>query len=92
MGRAPFQVLVFPFRPTPLGDWEFAVFQRADGDWWQGIAGGGEDDETPLQAARRECTEEAGIPPSSTFVALDTAASIKVTTSGTTGSGDPGDS
>jgi hypothetical protein len=39
MGRAPFQVLVFPFRPTQAGDWEFAVFQRADGDWWQGIAG-----------------------------------------------------
>ena len=78
MGRAPFQILVFPYRPTQSGDWEFAVFQLADEGWWQGIAGGGEDDETPLQAARRECFEEAGIPISSTFVELDAMASIKV--------------
>lgn len=79
MGRAPFQILAFPFRPTRPGEWEFAIFRRADADWWQGIAGGGEDDETPLQAACRECNEEAGISPSAPFVALDTVASVKVT-------------
>ena len=78
MPRAPFQVLVFPFRPTANGNWEYAIFRRADLGWWQGIAGGGEDDETPLDAARRESSEEAGIPLASRFIALDTTASIKV--------------
>lgn len=40
------------------------------------IAGGGEDAETPLEAATREAFEEAGIPASSTYIALDSVASI----------------
>ncbi len=79
MPRAPFQILAFPFRPARDGGWEYAVFRRTDLDFWQGIAGGGEDDETPRDAARRECFEEAGIPPASRFIPLDTTASIKVT-------------
>ena len=51
--RAPFQILVIPFRRTAAG-LEFAVLRRSDADYWQFVAGGGEDDETPLQAARRE--------------------------------------
>src|SRR5438132_791916 len=61
MGRAPFQVLVFPFRRDKAGGLEYAIFRRTDIDAWQGIAGGGEDDETPTQAAIREAREEAGI-------------------------------
>ncbi len=79
MVRAPFQVLVMPYRPTQAGDWEFAVFHRSDIACWQGIAGGGEDDETPLEAARREAFEEAGISPDAPFLSLDTTASIRVT-------------
>lgn len=79
MTRAPFQVLVFPFRLSADGGWEFAVFRRSGEGWWQGISGGGENNETPLKAAHRECGEEAGIPASSRFVPLDTTASIKVT-------------
>ncbi len=79
MPRAPFQVLVFPYRPAQDGDWEYAIFRRADQGFWQGISGGGEDDEPPPDAARRECTEEAGISPASRFAPLDTTASIKVT-------------
>jgi ADP-ribose pyrophosphatase YjhB (NUDIX family) len=37
----------------------YAVFKRTDGGCWQGIAGGGEKGETPLQAAQREALEEA---------------------------------
>jgi dATP pyrophosphohydrolase len=77
MGRAPFQVLIFPYRRTSSGDWEFAVFHRSDLRIWQGIAGGGEDDESPLDAARRESFEEAGIPANASFIALQTTASIK---------------
>ena len=40
MARAPFQILVFPYRRR--GDkFEFALFRRADDGYWQGIAGGG---------------------------------------------------
>lgn len=80
MARAPFQVLVLPYRATVHGDFEFAVFRRsADPDFWQGIAGGGENEETPLQAAQRETWEEAGIPAGSLFFPLDSVASVPVT-------------
>ncbi len=78
MARAPFQVLVLPWRKPARGPLEFAVFRRSDSDCWQGIAGGGEDDELPEDAARREAHEEAGIAPDSTFVHLDTISSIRV--------------
>ncbi len=79
MARAPFQVLVLPYRQRLDGTFEFAVFRRSDDGNWQAIAGGGEDDETPLQAAQREAREEAGIPTEATFLALDTVTSIAVT-------------
>lgn len=58
--RAPMQVLIIPYKienDIPL----FCVFRRADAGWWQFIAGGGEDNETPLEAAQRETFEESGI-------------------------------
>ncbi|MEO7819861.1 MAG: NUDIX pyrophosphatase [Actinomycetota bacterium] len=60
MTRAPFQVIVIPFRRTG-GSRKFAIFRRSDSGYWQTIAGGGEDDETTIDAARREALEEAGI-------------------------------
>lgn len=48
--RAPFQVLVLPFRKTTSGT-EYALFRRSDSGDWQTIAGGGDDGETPLQAS-----------------------------------------
>jgi dATP pyrophosphohydrolase len=62
MARAPFQVLVIPYITRPDGAPQYAIFRRADLGVWQGIAGGGEEGETPEQAARREAAEEAGIP------------------------------
>jgi dATP pyrophosphohydrolase len=62
MTRAPFQVLVLPYRRRPEGAIEYALLRRADLDVWQGIAGGGEDLEGPHTAAAREAFEEAGIP------------------------------
>ena len=58
--RAAFQILAIPYRiidGSPL----YCVLHRADHDQWQFIAGGGEDDETPLEAAKRETFEEGGI-------------------------------
>ena len=58
--RAPFQILVIPFRRTESGP-EFAVLKRSDADYWQFVAGGGEEGETPIQTAERETQEEIGI-------------------------------
>lgn len=79
MARAPYQILVYPYRKTGHGQIEYALLKRADEGWWQGIAGGGEDLEQPLDAARRETFEETGIPPTSKFIQLDTIDSVPVT-------------
>lgn len=75
MSRAPFQVLVLPYRKTQEA-FEFAVLSRLDDACWQGIAGGGEDQETPIEAARREAWEEACIPSEAKFLPLDALCSI----------------
>ena len=72
MARAPFQVLVLLFRLVGAGEAEFAVLRRTDDGHWQGIAGGGEDDETITEAARREALEEAAVPPTARFYRLKT--------------------
>ncbi|MGB2896711.1 MAG: NUDIX pyrophosphatase [Anaerolineales bacterium] len=58
--RAPFQILVIPFRRTESAP-KFAVLKRSDADYWQFVAGGGEEGETPIQATQRETLEEIGI-------------------------------
>jgi|SRR5688572_2648099 len=75
--RQPFQILVIPFRRVHCG-FEFAALRRSDGDYWQGIAGGGEDGESPEDAAKREADEEAGIPVTAPFFRLQTTSSIPV--------------
>ena len=50
---------LLPYRKHPA--LEFCVLRRADNDQWQFVAGGGEDAETPLEAAAREISEETGI-------------------------------
>jgi dATP pyrophosphohydrolase len=76
--RAPFQVLVLPYRRVDDSRFEFAIFRRSDLDFWQGIAGGGEDEETSVEAARREAREEAGLAEQLPLVALDSIASVPV--------------
>ena len=78
MARAPFQVLVVPFRPV-RHTVEFCILRRADGGWWQWVAGGGKDDENPVAAAEREAHEELGtaIGPARLF-GLDCRASVPV--------------
>ena len=78
MPRAPFQVLVFPFRRTEDDRIEYAIFKRSDAHYWQAIAGGGEDEETPPQAARREAYEEADIPQSQRYIELSSRATVPV--------------
>lgn len=75
MARAPFQCLIIPFmikNNIP----QYAIFKRLDMGIWQFISGGGEDDEKPLEAAKRECFEEASIPLHTTFYELDAISTI----------------
>lgn len=77
MTRAPFQVVVFPFRRTDSGV-EYAVLQRSDDGSWQCVAGGGEDGETPVEAARREAAEEAAIPESRPVYRLQATSMVPI--------------
>ncbi|MCH5287739.1 MAG: NUDIX pyrophosphatase [Christensenellaceae bacterium] len=73
--RAPMQVLILPFTQTPDG-LRVGVLHRSDMDAWQFISGGAEDDETPVQAARRECREEANLSADAPLYALDSRATV----------------
>ena len=58
--RAPYQVLVIPYKivdNVPI----YCIFKRSDSNDWQFIAGGGEMNESPLEAAKRETFEESGL-------------------------------
>lgn len=75
--RAAFQILAIPYRLAegcPL----YGVLQRADGGQWQFIAGGGEGDETPAAAARREVLEEGGVE-TKQWIALQSLCYLPVT-------------
>ena len=76
MSRAQFQVLIIPYRMAGDDLPEFAATKCADMDAWQFLSGGGEDDETPLEAAKREAHEEGGIPHDFRLIQLDSTASI----------------
>ncbi len=77
MTRAPFNVLVFVYRRAREG-FRYALLRRADAGYWHTVSGGGEDDETPLQAARRETHEEAGLCAGAEFLRLDTITPVPV--------------
>ncbi|HHX04479.1 MAG TPA: NUDIX pyrophosphatase [Tissierellia bacterium] len=57
--RAPFQVLAIPYKKDR--ELKFCVLHRADIDQYQFVSGGGEDDESPVDAIIREIREEVGI-------------------------------
>lgn len=77
--RAPFQVLVFPYCVDMKNrQIQYALFKRADMDVWQGLAGGGDIGENPLEAAKRETLEESGIHENDFFIQMDSKATIPV--------------
>ena len=58
MARAQFQALIIPYRIASDGKPEYAIAKRSDMAAWQFFSEGGEENETPIQAARREANEE----------------------------------
>ena len=75
MARAPFQCLILPYIIEDEVI-KYGVFKRSDHGFWQFISGGGEDNETPLEAAHRECFEEAEIPTDIPIYQMDSTCSI----------------
>jgi dATP pyrophosphohydrolase len=75
--RAPYQVLVFPFFQES-DSISYCLFRRIDLGVWHGVAGGGEEGEAPLEAAKREAFEEAGIQDMHEIVQLASVSSIPV--------------
>ena len=57
--RAPFQILAIPYKLEPI--LQYCVLHRSDNDQYQFVAGGGEDDEQPIEAAAREIYEEISV-------------------------------
>ena len=76
MTRAPFNVLVVPFLRPADADVLYCVLRRSDAGWWQWVAGGGENEESPVEAACRETMEEIGI--SGPLFALSSQARVPV--------------
>lgn len=72
--RAPFQVIVFPYR-IANESLEVLIGKRSDGDYWQAISGGGENSESPQEAAIRELHEETGLH-GSEWVKLDSMCTL----------------
>ncbi len=75
--RAPFQVLVIPYRIIN-NEILYGIFLRSDMKVWQVISGGGEDEETPIETAKREANEEAGIDYRADYIKLDSTCTIPV--------------
>jgi dATP pyrophosphohydrolase len=61
--RRPEQVLIYLYRCTPSGEFEYLLFHRLPraGSIWQAVSGAAHWDEELVEAARREVFEETGI-------------------------------
>ncbi|MEA2220209.1 MAG: dihydroneopterin triphosphate diphosphatase [Solirubrobacteraceae bacterium] len=77
--HAPFAVLVLPYAVALDGTTSFVVFrpasQREPG--WHALAGDGVRGELPLDAARREACDAAGVPSDAAWLALDSRATVE---------------
>lgn len=59
--RKPKQVLVFLYRKNENGVYEYCIFYRKKIQFWQGLSGGVENDESLIETVNREVFEETGI-------------------------------
>ncbi|OQY39045.1 MAG: hypothetical protein B6226_02635 [Candidatus Cloacimonetes bacterium 4572_65] len=75
MGRQPRNILAFPYY-IEENEILYAIFRRSDACFWQGVAGGVEDDETNNSATIREVYEEAQIEAKGRIIELEATALI----------------
>jgi len=75
--REPKQILVLPYKHEN-NSILYAIYKREDLGVWQGIAGGVEEGESCLEAAKREANEESAIPYNCKFIQLDSMSTIPV--------------
>ena len=76
--RQPHQVLVIPYKKVN-SEYVYAIFCRVGSkERWQAIAGGVEEGETHLDAAKREANEEASISCNAKYVELESISTIPV--------------
>ena len=73
--KIPYQILVLPF-VREREKYYYAIFKRKDLNIWQFIAGGGEGNEKPIETAKREAYEEAGIDRRSRYIRLASICAI----------------
>jgi len=61
--RRPEQILIYLYKCTPAGEFEYMLFHRIPrgGSIWQAVSGAANWDEDLVEAARREVYEETGI-------------------------------
>ena len=73
-------MLVIPFIVPTDGVPKYGILKReiSTGGYWQFVAGGGEDGEEPIAAARRESSEEIGSDPHAALIELDSLTMIPV--------------
>lgn len=77
--RQPHQILAFPYKKNENGEYIYGVFCRTGKkERWQGIAGGVEENETYLEACKREANEEAGISYDAPVVELNSISTMPV--------------
>ena len=76
--RQPHQILAFPYKKD--GDtYLYGIFCRiGKTERWQGIAGGVEEEETYLEACKRESNEKAGISYDAKVIELESISTMPV--------------
>lgn len=79
MGRMPYHIHVFLYR-RKNDSLEFGIFQRSDiPEIHQGIAGGGEQGESVIKSALRECREEGRVLSPGPLYPLDSVSYMRST-------------
>lgn len=77
--RQPHQILAFPYRKNKDGNYIYGILCRSGKtERWQGIAGGVEENETFLEACKREANEEANISYEANVIELESISTIPV--------------
>ncbi len=77
--RQPHQILAFPYKRDKNGELLYAIFCRTGKtERWQGIAGGVEENESFIEACKREANEEANISYDAKVIELESISTMPV--------------